>query len=216
MTAANPDPQNVLRMEIIADAKRHADRALGHAQRQSEELRNKGRAQVEQETRDRLEAARRQADSRRELILAGVAIEAARRRSARIESTLGGVLDEARQRLLAHQGFDYRDALARLAAEAVSRMAGTNFVLQLSEADRAALGDGLAEGVRRRVGREGIQVTVAAEAAKIDGGVIVRDAEGRQVWDNSLRARLDRFWPILRREIGVRTSLAGRSAEKES
>lgn len=216
MTAANPDPQNVLRMEIIADAKRHADRALGHAQRQSEELRNKGRAQVEQETRDRLEAARRQADSRRELILAGVAIEAARRRSARIESTLGGVLDEARQRLLAHQGFDYRDALARLAAEAVSRMAGTNFALQLSEADRAALGDGLAEGVRRRVGREGLQVTVAAEAAKIDGGVIVRDAEGRQVWDNSLRARLDRFWPILRREIGVRTSLAGRSAEKES
>lgn len=216
MTAANPDPQNVLRMEIIADAKRHADRALGHAQRQSEELRNKGRAQVEQETRDRLEAARRQADSRRELILAGVAIEAARRRSARIESTLGGVLDEARQRLLAHQGFDYRDALARLAAEAVSRMAGTNFVLQLSEADRAALGDGLAEGVRRRVGLEGLQVTVAAEAAKIDGGVIVRDAEGRQVWDNSLRARLDRFWPILRREIGVRTSLAGRSAEKES
>jgi len=216
VTAANPDPQNVLRMEIIADAKRHADRALGHAQRQSEELRNKGRAQVEQETRDRLEAARRQADSRRELILAGVAIEAARRRSARIESTLGGVLDEARQRLLAHQGFDYRDALARLAAEAVSRMAGTNFALQLSEADRAALGDGLAEGVRRRVGREGLQVTVAAEAAKIDGGVIVRDAEGRQVWDNSLRARLDRFWPILRREIGVRTSLAGRSAEKES
>jgi len=216
VTAANPDPQNVLRMEIIADAKRHADRALGHAQRQSEELRNKGRAQVEQETRDRLEAARRQADSRRELILAGVAIEAARRRSARIESTLGGVLDEARQRLLAHQGFDYRDALARLAAEAVSRMAGTNFVLQLSEADRAALGDGLAEGVRRRVGLEGLQVTVAAEAAKIDGGVIVRDAEGRQVWDNSLRARLDRFWPILRREIGVRTSLAGRSAEKES
>jgi vacuolar-type H+-ATPase subunit E/Vma4 len=203
-------------MEIIADAKRHADRALGHARRQSEELRNKGRAQVEQETRDRLEAARRQADSRRELILAGVAIEAARRRSARIESTLGGVLDEARQRLLAHQGFDYRETLARLAAEAVSRMAGTNFVLQLSGADRAALGDGLAEGVRRRVGCEGLQVTVAAEAAKIDGGVIVRDAEGRQVWDNSLRARLDRFWPILRREIGVRTSLAGRSAEKES
>jgi vacuolar-type H+-ATPase subunit E/Vma4 len=203
-------------MEIIADAKRHADRALGHARRQSEELRNKGRAQVEQETRDRLEAARRQADSRRELILAGVAIEAARRRSARIESTLGGVLDEARQRLLAHQGFDYREALARLAAEAVSRMAGTNFVLQLSGADRAALGDGLAEDVRRRVGCEGLQVTVAAEAAKIDGGVIVRDAEGRQVWDNSLRARLDRFWPILRREIGVRTSLAGRSAEKES
>jgi vacuolar-type H+-ATPase subunit E/Vma4 len=203
-------------MEIIADAKRHADRALGHARRQSEELRNKGRAQVEQETRDRLEAARRQADSRRELILAGVAIEAARRRSARIESALGGVLDEARQRLLAHQGFDYREALARLAAEAVSRMAGTNFVLQLSGADRAALGDGLAEDVRRRVGCEGLQVTVAAEAAKIDGGVIVRDAEGRQVWDNSLRARLDRFWPILRREIGVRTSLAGRSAEKES
>ena len=215
MTAANAEPQKVLRDEIIADAKRHADRVLSHARRGAQELRDKGRAQVEQGTRDRLEAARRQADARRELLLAGAAIEAGRRRNARIESALQAVRDEAARRLSARQGFDYRDTLARVAAEAVSRMEGTSFVLELSEADRAALGAGLAEDVRRRVTCEGLQVTAAAQAAGIDGGVIVRDAEGRQVWDNSLLARLERFWPVLRREIGVRTSLAGPSAEKE-
>jgi len=209
VTATNAGPQQALRQEIIADAKLHAERVLGHARQEARNLREKSRQEIEKDTRERLEAARRDAENRRELLLASVILEASRRREARTEAVLQGVLDEARRRILAREGFDYREAVVRFAAEAIGRMEGASFVLQLSDADRQAIGAGLAEEVCRRVGREGLQVAVDGAGAKIDGGVIVRDAEGRQVWDNSLLARLGRFWPILRREIGDRTSLAG-------
>jgi len=216
VTAASSEQEKVLREEILADAQRHAERVLSHARREAQELRDRTRQDIEQGKSEQLEAARREAASRREIILASAAIEAPRRRNARVEAVLQGIHDEARRRLLAREGFDYREALVRLAADAIARMEGASFVLQLSEADREALGAGLAEEVRRRVGRDALQVTLAAEGAKIAGGVIVRDAEGRQVWDNSLAVRLERFWPTLRRQIGVRTGLAGASgAEKE-
>lgn len=217
MTAANTGPQQVLREEIIADARRHAERVLGRARQEAQNLREKTRQEIERETRERLDAARRDAENRRGLILASVILETLRRRNTRTEEVLQGIRDEACRRILAREGFDYRETVVRLAAEAVGRMEGTRFVLQLSDADRQAFGAGLAGEVGRRDGREGLQVAVDAAGATIDGGVIVRDAEGRRVWDNSLRARLDRFWPILRRQIGARTSLAGAGpAGKES
>ena len=217
MTAANTGPQQVLREEIIADARRHAERVLGRARQEAQDLREKTRQEIERETRERLDAARRDAENRRGLILASVILEALRRRNTRTEEVLQGIRDAACRRILAREGFDYRETVVRLAAEAVGRMEGTRFVLQLSEADRQAFGAGLAGEVGRRAGREGLQVAVDAAGAKIDGGVIVRDAEGRQVWDNSLAARLDRFWPILRRQIGARMALAGAGpAGKES
>jgi len=217
VTAANTGPQQVLREEIIADARRHAERVLGRARQEAQDLREKTRQEIERETRERLDAARRDAENRRGLILASVILEALRRRNTRTEEVLQGIRDAACRRILAREGFDYRETVVRLAAEAVGRMEGTRFVLQLSEADRQAFGAGLAGEVGRRAGREGLQVAVDAAGAKIDGGVIVRDAEGRQVWDNSLAARLDRFWPILRRQIGARMALAGAGpAGKES
>lgn len=216
MTAANTDRQQVLRDEIIADAQRHAERTRGRAQHEAQELRARSRREVQKATQDRLDAARREAQRRRDLILAGVAVETGRRRRARVESILQAVYDEARRRLQAREGLDYREVLAALAAEAVARMDGTQFILELSDGDRAAFGDALVQEVIRRVGRPGLQVCCAGAGAKIAGGVIVRDADGRQLWDNSLLARLDRFWPVLRREIGVRTSLAGGGAQKEA
>jgi vacuolar-type H+-ATPase subunit E/Vma4 len=69
------------------------------------------------------------------------------------------------------------------------------------------LGDGWMDEVKRRAGREGLDLVAAAEPAKIAGGVVVRDAEGRQLCDDSLEARLQRFWPAARRQIAVQSGL---------
>ncbi|MGB3086785.1 MAG: V-type ATP synthase subunit E family protein, partial [Phycisphaerae bacterium] len=109
-----------------------------------------------------------------------------------------------RKRLLARDGFDYRETVIRLAAEAISRMAGKRFVLELAERDLGDLGDTLAGEVRRRSDRDELEISVAPEPAKIEGGVVVRDVEGRQVWDDSLAARLERLWPAARRAVASR------------
>ena len=201
MTDPGRDPQKVLTDEILADARRQAERSVTRAKRDAKEVLDKAQAQAEAERAERLAAARDEADRRRRLALATVPVEVARMRARKAEAALQTICDEARRRLLAREGFDYREAVVALAADAAGRLEGDAVVLELAAADAEVLGPDLADAVRRRVGRDGLAVSIAAEAADIAGGVIVRDAEGRQVWDNSLDGRLKRFWPMLRREI---------------
>ena len=224
MTDQAGEPQKVLTDEILADAKRQAERILARAKREAKDITDKARAQADADRRQRLAAAHDEADRQRQLTLATVPIEVARMRAEKVEAALQSICDEARRRLLAREGFDYRQTVVALATEAVGCLQGDAFVLELAAADTEALGADLAEAVRRRAGRDDLRVSIAPEAADIPGGVVVRDAEGRQVWDNSLEGRLKRFWPALRRRIATHVapedataaSPAPPSDEKES
>jgi vacuolar-type H+-ATPase subunit E/Vma4 len=202
----------VLTDEIIDDAKRQAERTLSHARQEAADLAAKGKADAEKEHERARAAGKAEAARRRDLILATVPIEVSRKRAAAVEATLQSIHDEAAKRVASRDGVNVRELLIALAADAVKRMDGNTFILQLSDGDRQAHAGGLAEEVQRRAGKDGLQVSVAGEPAKISDGVLIRDADGRLFWDNSLSARLERFWPILRREIGVRSSLAGKGS----
>ena len=204
MTPDEPNPQDVLREEILADARRQAERTVRRAERDAEDVLAQSRKEADADRASRLDAARREAERRRNLILAAVPVEEARMRAQRVEEVLEAIRDEARRRLVERGGEEYRRTLVRLAAEAVSNMAGERFVLELGAADLKAVGNGLADDVRKAVGRQGLQITVAPEPAAIEAGVLVRDDDGRQVVDNSLAARLERLWPALRLAIGAR------------
>ncbi len=214
MTEEGGDPQQVLTEEILADARRQAERLRRRAERDAKHTVEEAEREAKADRSERIEKARAEADRRRRLTLASVSVEKGRLRAARIEEALDGVREAARERLLAREGYDYREMLARLAAEPVRHMEGQAFVLELAEADRDAFGPDLAAAVRRRAGRDGLQVTLADEPAPIAGGVIVRDAEGRQRWDNSLAARLERLWPALRRRVAEETGLIGDRQDK--
>ena len=201
--AETSNPQRVLSEEILADARRQGERLVRRAKSDAEQIVATAEAEDEKDHRERIEAARAEAQRRSGLVLATVAVEAGRMRVRRAEEILQTIYDEARKRLERREGFDYRQTVVALAAGAISRMEGNRFVLEISAADREALGAGLAEEVCRRVGRNDFDVTVNTEGAAAGGGVIVRDAEGRQLWDNSLAGRLERFWPALRPEIGA-------------
>lgn len=207
MATANQNSPQVLCAEILADARRESEEIIHRAQQEVAELLAKATAEADQTRRERLAAARAEAARRRELILATVPVEAGRLRASRVEALLESVRDEVRRRLLAHEGFDYRETVIALAAEAMERMPGSAFVVKLSPADCAALGDGLTGEIARRVARSPLNVTIACEPAAQDGSLIIQDVDGRLVWDNSLPNRLERLWPELRRQIAVQTAL---------
>ncbi len=155
--------------------------------------------------KERLDQARVEASRRSELILATVSVETGRLRAARIEALLESVHEEARQRLLAREGFEYRETIIALASYAINRMAGAEFVVKLSEVEQTILGDGLAEEITRRVGRP-VNINILYVEDITGGGVVIEDAEARQVWDNRLLKKLERLWPELRQQIAVEAS----------
>lgn len=211
---ATPDHNSaeILCEQILADARRESEAIISRARQEAEELLAKAKAEAAQIRQERLAQAQAEADRRRELILATVPVEAGRLRSARVETLLEAVRGEVRRQLMARDGLNYREVIIALAAEAAGQMSGEALVVRLSSADRIALGDGLAGEITRRVGRSPLSITVSDEIAITGGGLILCDAEGRQMWDNRLATRLERLWPELRRQIAIQASLVTHSS----
>ena len=201
-------PEGVLREEILTDAERQRERTIRKAKKDADDMMAAARVDADKDRAARLEAARAEGQRRRDLVLATVPVEITRRHAERTEELLRAIHDEALRRLSAREGLDVRRALVALAAEAVTRMEGNRFIVELSEADRRACGDGLGEAIRARAGRPEIAIEITAVPGEsAQAGLVVRDPEGRQVWDNRLVARLERLWPALRHGIAARTGL---------
>lgn len=210
MATPNSHSPDVLSGEILAAARRECDEILDRARQAAESLLTAATAEAGNIRREKLEAARAEAARRHELTLATVPVEAGRLRTARIEAILENICTTVRDQLqLSHS--DRQETVAALAAEAIQRMPGTEFVLKLSPADPTALGDKLFEEIRRRAGRSPLKFTAVADPTVTDGGVIVQDAGGVRIWDNRLLSRLDRLWPELRIQIATRTGLVEKS-----
>jgi vacuolar-type H+-ATPase subunit E/Vma4 len=202
----NQNSTEVLREEILADARKEGEEIVIRARRDAEVFLTRAAAEADQVRQDRLDQARAEAARKSALILATVPVETGRLRAARVEALLDSVYEEVCQRLLTREGFEYREAVIALASHAISQMAGVDFVLKLSDGDYTILGDGLTGEIARRVGRP-VSITISHEPGITGGGVVIEDAEARQVWDNRLVKRLERLWPELRRLIAVETSL---------
>jgi len=201
----------ILREEILAQARRESEVIVRRAQEEAEALLAKAAGEADKLRRDRLERARAEAARRRELILGTVRVETDRLRSLRVEAVLESVCEEVRRRLATREGIEYREAIVVLAAEAVGQMVGEAFIVRIPPADGSGFGQGLAEEIAQRVGRSPLRVTISEDPTVTGGGVVVQDLEGHQVCDNRFGARLERLWPELRRQIAMQTEFAVRS-----
>lgn len=211
---ANQDAAEKLSTEILADARRRAEEIVLRARQDEESFLNNAAAEANQVRQKILEQARAEADRQSELILATVPVEMGRLLAARVEALLDSIYDEACQRLIAHNGFEYRETIISLASHAINQMTGNEFVVKLSGKEHTVVGDDLAEEISHRSGRS-FNITILREESITGDGVIIEDAEARQVWDNRLLKRLERLWPELRRQISVQASLVPKTGAEE-
>lgn len=207
MTTPAQNSPDVLCAEILAEARRESEEILRRAKTEAASLLADASAEAEKIQRERREQAQAEAARRNEMILATVAVETGRLRATRAEELLESIREEI-LRQLQERGFNGRETIVVLAAEAIRQMPGNDFVLKISAADHAAFGDGLAVEIARRVGRSPLNLAIVTDATVTDG-VMAQTADGFQLWDNRLSARLERLWPELRRQIAVRALLAG-------
>mgnify|MGYP000897908851 CR=1 FL=1 len=194
-----------LRNEILADVQKECEEIILNAKRQAEIFLTGIDTETKRIKKEKLDWAYAEAARRSELILSTVPVETGRLRAARIEALLESVYDEVRKRLLAKEGFQYKDSVILLASYAINHMAGDEFVVKLSEDDYDTIGINITDEIIKRVERP-VNITVLKEPDISGGGVIVEDKEARQVWDNTFLKRLERLWPIFRRHIAVQAS----------
>jgi vacuolar-type H+-ATPase subunit E/Vma4 len=200
------DSSEKLRAEIFADARRRGEEIVIRAREEAEVFLTRAATEADRVRQELLGQARAEADRRSALILATVPVETGRMRAEHVEALFESVHKEVSQRLLDHEGFDYREAVIALATHAIRQMAGNTFVVKLTDSDKTYLGEGLVEEIEHRVGRP-VSIRFSYGQDISGGGVVVEDGEARQVWDNSLLTRLERMWPELRRQLAVQANL---------
>jgi vacuolar-type H+-ATPase subunit E/Vma4 len=207
MTDGNNREQELLCQEILADAKRKCDEILQAAHKEVAALLARTDAENESYRKIKLEAAGKDAAGRRESVIDTASVEARRMESEYIESLLQSIQGKIRRRLQVREGFDCREILLNLAAEAICNMSSDKYAIRLSAADREALGIDWRDEIRRRTGRNNLEIAIKDDPGIAGGGLIVEDQEGVEVWDNRLTARLQRMWPELRILIAGQTGL---------
>ena len=196
--------EKVLSEEILADARRRAERTVKRAEREGQKLVDDVVKRAEAVRRRVLERGKRRVEREQQMADSALALD---ERMCRLKGQ-GVLLDEvftrAMTRLVEGRQPDYKAVVTELAVEGVLAMTGDEFVLHLGEKDLSSIKRGLcaevSEAVRERSGRT-VQLHIADAAAPIDAGVMVEGADGRQRFDNSFAGRLQRMKGELRFEV---------------
>ncbi len=197
--------EEALEEEIMADARRRAERIRRRAEREADDIRQQAREQAEQQ-RERIQRqARQRAEEQQQRLRARIQQDlAALRRNAR-HQILEDLRERAREKLAQLPRQDgYEEVLTRLALSALERMDGDAFELAPREQDRSGIGAKLTERIaavaRDELDRE-VEIRISDEPLSATGGLALRGADGRQVADQTFEARLDRLWGQMRGEL---------------
>jgi vacuolar-type H+-ATPase subunit E/Vma4 len=199
------DQQQSLEQEILADARRRAERATQRARRDAERIVGEARESAQQE-RDRLMASVHQRVERQERMQkARLEQELLRMRRQAFQDVLERVRAEARDELSALAASEEgRQVLVRLAVSAIDAMRGERFRLALSAGERQRWGEGLAQDVEAAVSAElgrAVSVELDPEELKARGGLTVRGEGTRELVDQTFEARMGRLWDDIRGHV---------------
>jgi len=198
MSHAADNPVDRLSSQIEADARRKADRAKKKADREAGKIladaRKQADALVEQALADATERAERDCRT----LLASVPLEVQRDRLACQQEAMEQVRQQAEDEAAAQQGDARYAVLLRLVIQAVRVLDAPGCVALLGDADRRAFADRLTRDVSQTCGWE---LGIEAASPSIQGGAVVRTADGKRLCDNSTEARFARQWDDLRTEV---------------
>ena len=199
------DQEHNLQEEILADARRRAERLGQRAQRDAEAFVQEARTFAEQERERLMQAMRKRADREQTMQEARLEQEIQRLRRQAFQDVLERVRAEAQKELAAlAAGQEAQQLLVRLAVSAVDAMRGETFTLILRGEDRqrwgASLAQEVAAAVQSQLGRP-VNVKIADEELRAAGGLIVRGEGTRELVDQTFEARMERLWEDIRGQV---------------
>jgi V/A-type H+/Na+-transporting ATPase subunit E len=190
--------------EILSDARKKAERAAKRAERDAAGILAAAGKEAEAAAERVVATARRRAERQARSLLATVEQEVRRDLLESQEAELDRLFRAALDRAGQPQGADAAAMLAALAAEGVAALRSREIVLGFAPGGAGVATEAWLAEVRRRAGRDDATIRVSPTPEPIQGGVVGRSADGRQVYDNSFAARLERLRPALRRQLAAR------------
>jgi vacuolar-type H+-ATPase subunit E/Vma4 len=199
-------PEHEIIDKILSDGEAQAKRVVDNARRSEQSENRKAEAEAKK-IRDQILA---QADAKARTVkskeIASAHIQAKRVSLRAREEAIAKVFDAIGQEVakLRDNPQSYRDALLNLAAEAVSAVGAAEVRLKVGSGDAAIVDEAfLAEVGKRTEGglQHPVNIRLEPDQGLEGGGCIALSTDGRIIFDNTFRRRLERMKPELRTVI---------------
>jgi V/A-type H+-transporting ATPase subunit E len=184
------EPLGKLQNRILSDAKLKVDGIIKEAQNKANEIVQNGKQEAERETQEILAKAKLDAEAVRRGILSSKVranrLKILDEKNRIVEDIIKSVEDKLSDLSRSNQ---FQDTVKRLVSQAVDALGSDQSIVrigfkQISKNNLSDLGDSLPRGSK-----------LVVEDHPIDslGGVVASDPEGKVVFNNSFRARLERM-----------------------
>jgi vacuolar-type H+-ATPase subunit E/Vma4 len=179
-----------LQNRILADAKLKADEVLREAEAKAEQILSEARVKMQKEADELLAKARLEAEGIRRSIL-----------SSKIRANRLKILDE-KNRIVQDIVRTVEDRLSSIASSSKFDEAAKRFVeeaVKAVDSDQPVIRLGFKDASKRnldgvsKMAPKGSKVVFEDEPIDGLGGVVVSDAEGKVIFNNSFKSRLERL-----------------------
>ena len=201
MPLAQTEPVKVLVDEILQDAQAKAERSIERAKSESAKVISEAQEEARLLRGKVLRESEEESLRRRQVIQASLGIERKRLELVAKEKALAEVIEAGKKRLSDKEKYDYASALVELAGRAASAIDGARIVIEFAREDQTlvkeTLLDSIVESIKKTTGRN-LEVSIGEFRSDFSAGVVVRSADGHQVFNNSFEARSARLLPEIR------------------
>jgi len=200
------DAAGALIEEILADARRQAERITHKAEREADRITSSAKQNAERERSRILEEAKQRADKIRRTARGIMAQQVRAVHRQALEHVLEQVRNVGMQKVLKlTETDDYPESLCALALSAMKDMAGNRFTVILSARDKQKWGPQLETKLRalapKQPGRQVEIEIIHSEEADFAGGLRIVGSNGKELCDQTFEARMKRLWPQLRQQV---------------
>ena len=196
-------PEHEIIEKIMSDGEAQAQRVIDNARRSEQSERRKAEAEAKKIRDQVIGQAEAKARMWKSKEVASAHIEAKRislkAREEAITKVFGAIEREVVK--LKETPESYREALVNLAVEAVSAVGDAEVTLKVGTADAHIVDEAFLGEVEGRIGEDlnrAVKIVLERDPGLSGGGCIALSANGRIIFDNTFRRRLERLKPELR------------------
>jgi V/A-type H+/Na+-transporting ATPase subunit E len=156
------------------------------------------RTRLESEYARIVEGAKKQAENLRRQIIGSSRLAARNKQLILIETAVNDAFEKAKAKLASSNKEEiYKDLVTKMLEDSISVIGSDHVIVQCNSNDF----DLVKETISNISTNDKARVTLSDKPINVIGGIRVRSSDGSTTYDNTLDSRIERFKPLIRKNI---------------
>ena len=149
-----------------------------------------------------LEGAKKQAENLRRQIVGSSRLAARNKQLVLIETAVNDAFEKAKTKLRSSDKQEvYKILIAKMLEESIVAIGTDEVIIQCNRSDFDLVKKAITSMSNNNNNNNNVKMTLSEQPINVIGGIRVRSVDGSTTYDNTLDSRIERFKPLIRKNI---------------